>query len=52
MSLGQDARLAQGPFQPLKVGILKDGYADNAHKINSYRTSRASVADTVTFIDE
>src|ERR1700757_3184267 len=27
------------------------GYADHAHKINSYRTSRASVADTVTFID-
>lgn len=28
------------------------GYADNAHKANSYRTSRAGVADTVTFIDE
>src|SRR4051812_49413875 len=28
------------------------GYADNAHKVNSYRTSRASVADTVTFFDE
>ena len=28
------------------------GYADHAHKVNSYRTSRASVADTVTFIDE
>jgi nitroreductase len=28
------------------------GYADNAHKINSYRTSRANVADTVTFLDE
>ena len=27
------------------------GYADNAHKVNSYRTSRASVADTVTFLD-
>ena len=24
------------------------GYADHAHKVNSYRTSRASVADTVT----
>ncbi|GLR87215.1 nitroreductase [Bradyrhizobium iriomotense] len=28
------------------------GYADHAHKVNSYRTSRASVADTVTFVDE
>src|SRR4029079_18858461 len=28
------------------------GYADNAHKVNSYRTSRASVAETVTFIEE
>ena len=27
------------------------GYADNAHKVNGYRTSRASVADTVTFLD-
>jgi hypothetical protein len=25
------------------------GFADHAHKINSYRTSRASVADTVRF---
>ncbi|HEV2153829.1 nitroreductase [Bradyrhizobium sp.] len=28
------------------------GYADNAHKVNSYRTSRATVADTVTFVDK
>ena len=28
------------------------GFADHAHKVNSYRTSRASVADTVTFFDE
>ena len=28
------------------------GYADHAHKVNSYRTSRASVTDTVTFVDE
>ncbi|MFT4120549.1 nitroreductase [Bradyrhizobium sp.] len=28
------------------------GYADDAHKVNSYRTSRASVADTVTFVDK
>jgi nitroreductase len=27
------------------------GYADSAHKVNSYRTSRATVADTVTFVD-
>jgi nitroreductase len=27
------------------------GYADHGHKINSYRTSRALVADTVTFIE-
>ena len=28
------------------------GFADHAHKVNSYRTSRAGIADTVTFIDE
>src|SRR5882672_5990990 len=28
------------------------GFADHTHKVNSYRTSRASVADTVTFFDE
>jgi nitroreductase len=27
------------------------GFADHADKINSYRTSRASVADTVTFVE-
>src|SRR5579871_4943429 len=27
------------------------GYADHGHKVNSYRTSRAKVADTVTFVD-
>jgi nitroreductase len=27
------------------------GYADHAHKVNSYRTSRAALADIVTFID-
>jgi len=27
------------------------GYADHADKVNSYRTSRAGVADTVTFVD-
>ena len=28
------------------------GYADHAHPVNSYRTSRAKLADTVTFLDE
>jgi nitroreductase len=28
------------------------GYADHGHKVNSYRTSRARIADTVTFIDD
>jgi hypothetical protein len=28
------------------------GFADNRHKVNSYRTSRANVADTVTFVNE
>jgi nitroreductase len=27
------------------------GYADHAARVNSYRTSRASVADTVTFVE-
>src|SRR5215475_10441696 len=27
------------------------GYADHGHRVNSYRTSRAKLADTVTFID-
>src|ERR1700756_1837631 len=28
------------------------GYADHGHKINSYRTSRAKLADTVTFVEK
>jgi nitroreductase len=28
------------------------GFPDRDHKINSYRTSRASIADTVAFVDE
>ena len=28
------------------------GYADHAHRVNGYRTSRAAIADTVTFIDD
>jgi nitroreductase len=27
------------------------GFADDAHKINSYRTSRAGIAETVTFVE-
>jgi nitroreductase len=27
------------------------GYADHGHKVNSYRTSRAGVADAVTFVE-
>ena len=40
--LGDDRRVVCG---------ISFGYADHAHKINSYRTSRASVAETVTFVD-
>jgi nitroreductase len=28
------------------------GFADSDHRINSYRTSRARIADTATFVDE
>src|SRR6516165_3416991 len=28
------------------------GYADHAHRVNGYRTSRAAIAETVTFIDD
>jgi hypothetical protein len=27
------------------------GYPDPAHKANNYRTTRAAIADTVTFVD-
>ena len=42
-NLGDDRRVVCG---------ISFGYADHAHKVNSYRTSRARVADTATFIDE
>src|ERR1700716_3386973 len=42
-NLGDDRRVVCG---------ISFGFADNAHKVNSYRTSRASVADTVTFVDK
>ena len=41
--LGDDRRVVCG---------ISFGYPDRAHKVNSYRTSRAGIADTVTFIDE
>jgi nitroreductase len=42
-NLGDDRRVVCG---------ISFGFADHAHKANSYRTSRASIADTVTFVDE
>jgi nitroreductase len=42
-NLGDDRRVVCG---------ISFGFADNAHKVNSYRTSRAGIADTVTFVDE
>jgi nitroreductase len=42
-NLAEDRRVVCG---------ISFGFADHAHKINSYRTSRASVADTVTFVEE
>jgi nitroreductase len=41
--LGDDRRVVCG---------ISFGFADRDHKVNSYRTSRASIADAVTFIDE
>lgn len=41
--LGDDRRVVCG---------LSFGFPDMDHKINSYRTSRATLADTVTFVDE
>jgi len=41
--LGDDRKVVCG---------ISFGFADTAHKVNSYRTSRASVADTVTFVEE
>jgi nitroreductase len=40
--LGDDRRVVCG---------ISFGFPDRDHKINSYRTSRASLADTVTFVD-
>ena len=41
--LGDDRRVVCG---------ISFGFADRDHKVNSYRTSRASVDDAVAFIDE
>ena len=41
--LGDDRKVVCG---------ISFGFADRAHKANSYRTSRAAIADTVTFVDE
>jgi nitroreductase len=41
--LGDDRRVVCG---------ISFGFPDRGHKVNSYRTSRASLADAVTFIDE
>ncbi len=40
--LGDDRRVVCG---------ISFGFADRDHKINAYRTSRARIADTVTFLD-
>jgi nitroreductase len=42
-NLGDDRRVVCG---------LSFGFPDTDHEINSYRTSRATLADTVTFVDE
>jgi nitroreductase len=42
-NLGDDRRVVCG---------ISFGFADNAHKVNSYRTSRAGIGDTVTFVEE
>jgi nitroreductase len=41
--LGDDRRVVCG---------ISFGFPDRDHKINSYRTSRAGIPDTVTFVDE
>ena len=41
--LGDDRKVVCG---------ISFGFADHAAKVNSYRTSRAGIADTVTFVDE
>src|ERR1700754_780683 len=42
-NLGDDRRVVCG---------ISFGYPDSTHKANSYRTSRAALADTITFVDD
>jgi hypothetical protein len=42
-ALGDDRRVVCG---------ISFGFPDRDHKVNSYRTSRASIAAAVTFIDQ
>ena len=42
-NLSEDRRVVCG---------ISFGYVDRDHKVNSYRTTRASIADTVTFVGE
>ena len=42
-NLGSDRRVVCG---------ISFGYADHEHKVNGYRTSRAALADVVTFVDD
>ena len=41
--LGEDRRVVCG---------ISFGFADESHKVNSYRTTRADIPDTVSFFDE
>jgi nitroreductase len=41
--LGDDRKVVCG---------ISFGFPDRAHKANSYRTTRAGIADTVSFFDE
>ena len=41
--LGDDRRVVCG---------ISFGYGDKKHKVNSYRTSRATIPETVTFVGE
>jgi hypothetical protein len=41
--LGNDRRVVCG---------ISFGFPDRDHKVNSYRTSRAGIPDTATFVEE
>jgi len=55
-ALARHSKLIRGHFNLADdrrvVCGISFGYADHAHPVNSYRTSRATVADTVTFVEE